>query len=302
MQVSRLFEMLYVLLSRERVTAAELARRFEVSVRTVYRDVQALSEAGVPIYAERGRDGGISVLPGYKLSKSLLSGSEREDILASLTAMAQTGAGERDTLRKLTAFLGVDAPDWVRIDLSDWSGTQGTLIATLKAAILGTQRLTFHYCSESGKQTDRLVCPLTLWFKGQAWYLRAYCLSRCAVRTFKLTRMRRVRIVPGEFPPEALVAKKAAIDPGSPWPKSSLVPLTLRADPCLAYRLCDDFGEEAITQQEDGTLLVQASFPPGEWIVFMILGYGEHAEILEPASLREEVALRLKKMCARYQS
>lgn len=301
MQISRLFQMLYILLERERVTASELARTLEVSVRTVYRDAQALSEAGVPIYAERGREGGLSILPTYKLNKSLLSEADRRGILASLSAMAQTGAGEQDTLRRLSAFLGGDDADWVRIDLADWSGTQQTLIASLKAAILGRRLLAFDYCGENGKQTSRLVCPMMLWFKGHSWYLRAYCLTRSAVRTFKLTRMRRARIVPGEFPAEALAARTQAVAVTEHWPEPAYIPLVARADACLGYRIYDDFGEQAVTPLEDGGFLIRTPFPPGEWVVSLMLSYGEHVQVLEPAALREEIAVRLKKMCALYQ-
>lgn len=302
MQISRLFEMLYILLSRERVTAPELAQRFEVSVRTIYRDVQTLSEAGVPVYAERGREGGIRILPGFRLNQSLLSGEERESLLASLAAMAQTGASERETLRKLSAFWGTDAPDWVRIDLADWSGTQDTLVSTIKTAILGRQRLAFGYCASDGKQTDRLVCPIQLWFKGQAWYLRAYCLTRCAVRTFKLTRMRGVHPTPGGFPAEAIAAGQESAKKNDHRSEPTRIPIALRVDACMAYRIYDEFADASIAQQEDGSFLIRAAFPPGEWIVSMILGYAEHAEVLSPAALREEIAQRLKKMCARYQS
>ena len=148
MSVSRLFEMLYILLERDRVTATELAQRLEVSVRTVYRDAQALCEAGIPLCAERGRDGGLSILPGCRLNRALLTEQERSGVLAALRAMQQTGADDGQTLRRLSAFLGGDVPDWVRIDLSDWSGKQGTLIATIRSAILERRHLAFDYCGE----------------------------------------------------------------------------------------------------------------------------------------------------------
>lgn len=300
MSSSRLFEMVYLLLERERIPAPELARRLEVSVRTVYRDAQTLSEAGVPIYAERGRDGGLSILPSFKLNRSLLSEQDKRELLASLRVMEQTGASEGETLRRLTAFLGGESPDWVQIDLSDWSGTQDALIATLRAAILGEQLLSFDYFGEASSQTARCVCPFKLWFKGHAWYLRAYCLSRRGVRTFKLSRMRRPRIVPGVFPEEALAAR-ASDRPDDQRSDPPMISLVLKADARLAFRLFDDFGEEALTPLESGGFLVRASFPPGEWVVSLILGYGEHAEVLEPASLRAEIASRLQKMCIRYQ-
>lgn len=300
MSSSRLFEMLYLLLERERIPAPELAERLEVSVRTVYRDAQTLCEAGVPIYAERGRDGGLSILPSFKLNRSLLSEQDRRNLLASLRVMEQTGASEGETLRRLTAFLGGESPDWVQIDLSDWSGTQDELIATLRASILKEQLLEFDYFGEVGNHTARRVCPFKLWFKGSSWYLRAYCLTRRGVRTFKLSRMRRARIVPGNFPEEARAARMTD-KPADQRLDPPMISLVLRADACLAFRIFDDFGEEAITPLDSGGYLVRAAFPPGEWVVSLVLGYGEHAEVLEPAALREEIRARIKKMRERYQ-
>ena len=301
MQVSRMFEMLYMLLERERMTAAELAQSLEVSVRTVYRDVQALSEAGVPVYADRGKGGGISILPSFKLSKSMLSEAERRSILASLQAAAQSGAEDRAVLRKLRAFFGASAYDWVQIDFSDWSGTQDHDVALLKEAILSSRVLAFDYYGESGEKSERLVCPLRLWFKGQAWYLRAYCLTRRAVRTFKLSRLKRPRVVPGTFPPEAL-ASRAQDESRIDCPEPAFVHLRMLADACMAYRVFDDFAEESITRLEDGSFLIDARFPPGAWIVSIILSYGPHAQVLEPPELREEIRKAAENLLARYKS
>ena len=299
MQASRMFEMLYMLLERDRMTAQELAQRLEVSVRTVYRDAQALSEAGVPVYADRGKGGGIAILPSFKLSKSLLSEAERRSILASLQAAAQSGAEDEAVLRKLRAFFGTSAGDWVQIDFSDWSGTQDHDVALLKEAILESRVLAFDYYGESGEKTERTVCPLRLWFKGQAWYLRAYCLARRAVRTFKLSRLKRPRIVPGAFPPEALDAR-AQDEPRTNWPEPPFVHLRMLADACMAYRVFDDFAESAITRREDGSFLIDTRFPPGAWIVSIILSYGPHAQVLEPPELREEIQKAAENLLARY--
>lgn len=299
MQASRMFEMLYLLLERERMTAPELAQRLEVSVRTVYRDAQALSEAGVPVYAERGKGGGIAILPSFKLSKSMLSEEERRSILASLQAAAQAGAADEAVLRKLRAFFGSPDYDWVQIDFSDWSGTQGRDVALLREAILGSRVLSFDYYGESGEMTARTVCPLRLWFKGQAWYLRAYCLSRRAVRTFKLSRLKRPRIVPGTFPPEALSARTQDA-PTTDWPEPEVVHLRLLADACMAYRVFDDFPEDAITRREDGGFLIDTRFPPGAWIASIVLSYGAHAQVLEPPALREEIRRAAENLLARY--
>lgn len=299
MQISRMFEMLYILLSRERVTAAELAGQLEVSVRTVYRDAQALCEAGVPLYAERGRDGGLSILPTYKLNKAVLSDEDRRCVLSSLTALAQTGASDAATLRKLTSFFGSPAPDWVQIDMADWSGRQDLLLATLKTAILERRLLGFDYYGESGRASARRVCPTKLWFKGHAWYLRAYCLDRHAIRTFKLTRIKRAQILPGAFPPEALTAQADDI-PSSDWEEPPMCPVVLRVDECMAFRLWDDFNEDEITRLDGGGFLVRAAFPPGEWILSLVLSYGAHAQVVAPDELRTAVKETLQRMLPRY--
>lgn len=300
LQISRLFEMLYILLERERVTAPELAGRLGVSVRTVYRDAQALCEAGMPLYAERGRDGGIAILPTYKLSKSVLSDAERREILASLQAMAQTGASQEGTLRKLRAFFGGAPEDWVQIDFADWSGHRDALLATLRDAILSRQTLAFDYYGESGQRTRRQVCPLRLWFKGSGWYLAAYCTQRNALRTFKLTRIKRAIPVQEPFPPEADACAPRLIPPKvDPQIMESF---ELHVDGRMAYRVFDDFEEDEITPLEDGGYLVRASFPPGAWTVSLILSYGEHAQVLAPAALRDRLAEKLQKMCGLYQT
>ncbi|MCI7737456.1 MAG: YafY family transcriptional regulator [Clostridiales bacterium] len=302
MSVSRLFEMLYILLERDRVTAGELAQRLEVSVRTVYRDAQALCEAGIPLYAERGREGGLCLLPGCKLSKAYLTEEERRSVLSSLRALEQTGADDGQALRRLSAFWGSDTPDWVQIDLSDWSGHQGPLLATLKEAILKRQRLSFAYYGESGQPAQREVCPLRLCFKGRAWYLQAFCLLRGAMRLFKLSRIRQAQIVPGGFPAEAFEAVEHAQLLSGEEAAPVTLSVTLHLDACMAYRVYDDFSDQELTHLEDGSFLVQAVYPAGAWIASMILSYGEHAEVLAPQALRLEIAQTLKKMCARYQS
>ena len=300
MQVSRMFEMLYLLLENGRMSAPELARRLEVSVRTVYRDAQALAEAGMPVYAERGRDGGLCILPGHRLSASALSEDDRRAILSGLRAMEQCGAGEADTLRRMTAFLGGSAPDWVQIDLTDWSGRQDALLSTLKDAILSQRMLAFDYYGESGEATARRVCPQRLWFKGRTWYLLAYCLTKNAMRTFKLTRIHRARTLPGEFPPEALAALAAPAQKHSDAAVPQ-IPVTLRIDGRMAYRVYDDFDEGEIQRLPDGGFLVETAFPPGAWILSFILGYGEAAQVLAPEALRIEVRAALQKTLALYE-
>lgn len=300
MQISRLFRLLYLLLERECIPASALAQTLEVSVRTIYRDVQTLGEAGIPVYAERGRDGGIAILPTFRLNKSMLSAGEKQDMLSALQALASTGASDRETLGKLSAFFGGQQADWVRIDFADWSGTRSGMIPILKTAILNRQPLAFDYYNSSGDCAPREVCPIRLWFKSSAWYLLAYCMQRRALRTFKLTRIKRLRSIPGEFPDEAL---SCAADETAEI-QSDVLPIrfTLRIDASMAFRVYDDFEEEQLSQAENGDFIAHAAFMPGEWLISFILGYGAHAKVLEPKALADAVCCELEKMSALYKT
>ncbi len=193
--VNRQLEIIYILMSRDTVTAGELADRFEVSTRTIYRDVESLSMAGIPVYASKGKGGGIHLMERFVLDKRLLSGEEQRRILAALCSLRETGAVEEgEILQKLEYFFKTDPMNWVSIDFSDWSGRRGELFGQIKEAILGHRVLAFDYYGQYGDMTRREVEPVQLLFKEYTWYVRAYCRLRGAMRLFKVLRMKRVEI------------------------------------------------------------------------------------------------------------
>lgn len=121
MQESRLFRILYYLLDKGHATAPELAEKFEVSVRTIYRDVDAISSAGIPIYVTTGRNGGIRFLDDYVLDKSFFSDSEKLEILSSLQSLSAVQYPEVETvLKKLGAIFQIGLTDWIDVDFSRW--------------------------------------------------------------------------------------------------------------------------------------------------------------------------------------
>lgn len=193
--VNRQLEIIYILMSRGTVTAGELADQFEVSTRTIYRDVESLSMAGIPVYASKGKGGGIHLMERFVLDKRLLSGEEQRRILAALCSLRETGALEEgEILRKLENFFKADPMNWVSIDFSDWSGRRGELFGQIKEAILGHRILVFDYYGQYGEMARREVEPVQLLFKEYTWYVRAYCRLRGAMRLFKVLRMKRVEI------------------------------------------------------------------------------------------------------------
>ena len=174
MKNSRLFEMLYLLLERQALTAKELAQRLEVSERTIYRDIDALSAAGIPVFTQQGQGGGIRLMDQFVLDKALLSQAQQDEILFALQAILATGGGaEGETLAQLTSLFRREGGDWLEVDFTDWGSgaAEREKFALVKGAILGRRPLSFTYYSSAGKQSRRTVEPARLVFKSGCWYL-----------------------------------------------------------------------------------------------------------------------------------
>ena len=167
MQINRLFEILYILLDQKTVTSRALAERFEVSQRTIYRDIETLSSAGIPVYMSKGKGGGISLLPDFVLNKAVITDEEKEDILSSLKAVNAVHPSKTDTaLKKLSSLFGESNTDWIEVDFSSWANAQNETetFNTMKPAIIGKRVVSFSYASAKGQRTSREVEPLKLCF------------------------------------------------------------------------------------------------------------------------------------------
>ena len=221
--VNRQLEMVYILMNKGSVTAEELAERFEVSTRTVYRDIDSLSMAGIPVYANRGKGGGIRLMEHFVLDRRLLSKEEQGRILAALASLRETGASQDiRILEKLETFFKAEPLDWVAIDFSDWSGRRGELYGQIKEAILGRHLMAFDYYGQYGDMMRREVEPIQLLFKEYTWYVRAYCRIRGAMRLFKVLRMKRVEVLEESFElgPRHRVEEEHSMEEGHSMEKS----------------------------------------------------------------------------------
>lgn len=300
MQVNRLFEMIYILLGRESVTAKELAERFEVSTRTIYRDLDILSSAGIPIYTSKGSGGGIRLLESFTLDKSLLSKEEQSEILMELQVLK--GARYPDTqevISKIGSLFNKSEYDWIEVDFSGWGSNkeEQEKFKAIKQAIIEEKMISFEYLSSYGVKTLRTVAPIRLVFKGQSWYVQAYCKLKEDYRTFKLMRIRDLRCIDERF--QRREFKVGSIEPQSIEHTPSIT-VKLRFESYMAFRVYDQFAEEAITYQEDGSIEVTVSYPEGEWIYSYILSFGSAVTVVEPKEVRDKVAYMLGETLKKY--
>ncbi len=296
MQINRLFEMVYLLLNQESITAGALAKRFEVSTRTIYRDVELLSAAGIPVYMTKGKGGGIALLPDFVLNKTVLTDSEKADILSALHAVDAVSLERTNTaVHKLSSLFGSHNTDWFEVDFSDWAdaGQEAKLFGALKEAILQKQRITFAYYSKQHR-TVRTVEPLKLCFKGQNWYLYGYCMLRGEDRLFKLRRIKELQVLQETF---QRTAPAKLFGQGRVF-QDELVTLTLRLPKEMAYRVYDEFAQHE--QQPDGGFIAQLTMPRGEWVYRYLATFGEHCEVLAPQEIRLQIKEKLQKTLAQY--
>ena len=299
MQINRLFEMIYILLHKKRVTAKELAEQFGVSTRTIYRDIDTLSLVGIPVYALKGKNGGISLLPDYVLDKSILSEKEQSEILAALYGFANISPDETDrVLRKLSTFFNKTATNWIEADFSDWSWANN-YFNDFKTAILQRRIAEFDYYNRQGEKTFRRIEPMLLWFKSKSWYIRGFCLTKQDMRLYKLSRVKNL-VVTGEHFEQRDFADFNDDAAHEQHEEPAFFTVKLRIAPEMAYRVFDEFGESAVEKQPDGSFIATAIWSEDNWVYGFILSFGEYAEVLEPPHIRETLKNKVKNIYEKY--
>lgn len=286
--MNRAFEMMYLLMQKKCMTAGELAKHFEVSTRTIYRDIDELSAAGIPVYATKGRGGGIQLLENFILDKSLLSEEDQDEILFALQSLKATNAGTGDHIsERLAGLFQKSSKDWIDIDFSHWgsSNHEKDKFKKLKESILTKRFVRFSYYNANGKTSMRKVEPMKLIFKGGNWYLQAYCLIRNSFRTFKVLRMDEVEVLSENF------LEREEIMPELPgyWDEGESIEFQLLFTERVSYRVYDEFPKKQIKRNQDGTLLVTARYNKGEWLTGYLLSYGTDLTIISPEEQRENL-------------
>ncbi len=298
MSISRLFEIVHILLHKRSVTASELASYFEVSTRTIYRDIEKLNLASIPIYTDRGRGGGIKLLDNFILNKSMFSLKEQNQILSALHSVSFLDKpSDKKLISKLEHFFHQTSPQWVKVDFSEYGQENEKKFETIKSAILNRYILHFDYYNRVMEKISRKVEPIRLLFKAKNWYLEAYCLKKKGGRLFKLSRIKNLcitneifdaRLYPDEISPKTLARKEP-----------HRVHLKLRVDKSQSYRIFDEFEDNQIKKCKKG-YLVNIEYPEDEWLYGYILSFGHYAEVIAPLHIRQIIHKRLQASLKKY--
>lgn len=296
MRDSRLFRILYYVLEKGKVTANELSEKFEVSVRTIYRDIDVISSAGIPIYATQGKGGGIEIADDFVLKKSLLSEKEQEQILVALKGLEGINKQyENELLTKLSAFFKIKNTNWIEVDFTNWQkdNEYDELFNDIKSAIINKNIISFKYFSSNEKETSREVKPIRLLFKGWDWYVYTFCLLRNEFRYFKLSRIRDLKILDENFEDsyeDVVLIKKMEY--------KDTVHVKLKFDRKVAFRVYDEMGD--IKEDENGNLYAEIELPNDYNLYNYIFSFGESVEVLEPIEIRNNIRDMINKMSRIY--
>ena len=300
MKIDRLIGILSVLLQEEKTTAPELADRFEVSRRTINRDIEDLCKAGIPIQTTQGTGGGISIMSGYRMDRTILTSKDMQMILAGLRSLdSVSGSGYYGQLmEKIQAGSSelISGRDSILIDLSSWYGeTLAPKIETLQDAIGERHLVNFRYYAPSG-ESNRTIEPYYLIFRWSSWYLWGWCLKKKDFRLFKLSRMDKVQRSEKSFE-----CREVSIPDLS---NEKLFPGGIKVkalfEPDQKWRLVEEFGPSCFTEQDDGKLLFTADYTDMDNLINWLLTFGDKAEVLEPKEARERLARLVQKMTKIY--
>lgn len=309
MKIDRLVGIIMVLLDKERIGAQELADMFEVSPRTIYRDIDAINMAGIPVRSIPGVDGGFEIMPKYKIDKNVFSAADLSAILTGLSGFSQMMRGSElaNTLAKVRNFVPADKADEIElktnqicIDLSPWTGSRNiqSYLELIRTALQERRLVSFEYIAHHGEKTMRTVEPYQLVLKSGHWYFQGYCHIRNDFRLFRLSRisnlqMKEENFVPRDYPKPILGFEEIL--------ETMQTTIKIRIHRSIVDRVLDHCTSEHFFPDGDEYYIVHFPFVENEYYYDMLLGFGDKCECLEPLYVRAEMKRRIHDVAAIYE-
>ncbi|WP_289302174.1 helix-turn-helix transcriptional regulator [Sporofaciens musculi] len=310
MKVDRLVSIIMILLEKKRVSAQELADRFEVSPRTVYRDIDAISMAGIPIRSTSGVGGGFEIMPDYKVDKNVFSVDDLSALLMGLSNLFNMVRGDEliHALAKVKSFIPADRAkdielkaNQICIDLSPWVSNRNTLsyLEIIKTALQESKTISFRYIDRHGNKTKRTAEPYQLVLKGNHWYFQGYCYSRNDYRLFRLSRMTNLQMKKDTFVPRAY--QKPVLDIAE-IVETLQIEIKIRIHKSIMDRILDFCDYEHFTADGEEYYIVDFPFIDRDYYYDMLLSFGDKCECLEPLHVREKIKYKVQSIAALYEN
>lgn len=300
MKIDRQLGIITLLLKCGKMTAPELAKRFEVSRRTILRDIDDICSAGIPVVSVQGAGGGLSIADGYKLDRSVLTPDELDSIIAGLGGIGSVSdpARVRLLIDKLAPAIRDNGPvrENMHIDLSSYyKASLSEKISLIREAIKYSKTIGFDYYSAKGVE-KRVIEPGLISFRWSAWYVTGYCRTRNDFRMFKLNRLWRLTVndetfEPKEVPPDILRGERCFDDNNR---------VRILFDRSVEYLLAEEYGPDSYERRDDGSLMLEIGYTNRDYIIRWILSFGENAVVLEPAEIADEIKAKAEKMVRNY--
>ncbi|EIQ6438759.1 helix-turn-helix transcriptional regulator [Listeria monocytogenes] len=310
MKVDRLMSIVLILLDKERIGAQELADRFEVSLRTIYRDIDAIDLAGVPIRSTPGVGGGFEIMSNYKMDSKVFSTADLSAILMGLSSLSNMVRGDEliNALAKIKSFIPADRAkeielkaNQIYIDLSQWTGNNNIQphVEIIKVALQENKLLTFEYIAHQGNKTVRIVEPYQLVMKSSHWYLYGYCQNRNDFRLFRLSRMSGLKILEDTFTlrdfrkPQLEMEDIVAV---------MQIEIKIRIHQSIIDRVLDYCSYENFYPNGEEHYIVSFPFIENEYHYDILLSFGDKCECLEPLHIREKMKRRIYDIVSIYEN
>ena len=308
MKIDRLVSIIMILLEKERISAQELAKMFEVSTRTIYRDIEAISMAGIPVLATSGSGGGIEIMKDYKVDKKIFSTDDLSALLMGLSNISGMVRGSEvaNALAKVKSFIPSEKAKSIElkasqiyIDLTPWEGNASVknALEIIKKALQENRLLIFTYIDGHGSKTSRTVEPYQLVFKSRAWYVQTFCRLKNDYRLFRLSRMSELKILEETFTPREY--QKPFLD-FEETARSLQTDIKIRIHKSVLDRILDFCPYERLSQDGEEYYLADYPFFDSDYYYDMLLSLGDKCEILEPAHVREKLKQKIKNLAEIY--
>ncbi len=307
MKIDRLVSIIVILLEKERIGAQELADMFEVSLRTIYRDIDTINMAGIPVCSVPGVGGGFEIMEKYKIDKKFFSTADLSTILMGLSNLPTVIRGDElaNAIAKVKSFIPADRANDIElkanqiyVDLSPWMGNRNiqSYLEVIKTALQESKLLSFDYSDRYGNKTARTAEPYQLVLKDSNWYWQGYCLIRNDFRLFKISRISNLQIQVESFTPRDYQKPQLEFDDILTTLQTKI---KIRIHKSVMDRVLDFCTNENFSPDGDEHYIVSFPFIENDYYYNILFSFGDKCECLEP-HIRTEMKRRIHDIAALY--